>query len=222
MKTELLRVTQKLDIIEENPETLEQELYFSRIEDVGERVLRIAPPFRRGFYLPPRPGRKIVARVVSDKIPYMFETTLARYIPDQIPLWEINRPEKFRKIQMRENVRLDIALKVTMAPLEDDDETKILRALTKDVSVGGALFAVQHAIEIGERYMIKIVFSPQLILEAECEVVRLIPPTPPQDRYFAGVRFKEKDIDESLKKKIIQFIFLKQAELRQKEKTWFG
>ena len=223
MKTELLRVTQKLDVIEEDSETLEKDLYFSRIEDIGDRVMRIAPPFRRGFYLPPRPGRKIVVRVVADKVPYVFETTLLRYVSDQIPLWEVARPEKFEKIQMRENVRLDISLKVMLEPLnEGDDESKELRTITKDVSVGGALVALHRAVSIGDKYKIKLVFSSQLLLEAECEVVRLIPPMPPQEKYFVGVRFKEKDIDENLKKKIIQFIFCKQAEIRQKEKTWFG
>ena len=54
------------------------------------------------------------------------------------------------------------------------------------------------------------------------EVVRLIPPHPPQEKYFAGIKFKDKEIDDKLQKRIIQFIFFKQAEKRQKEKEWFG
>ena len=79
MKQDILRVTQKLDIIEEDPESLKKEIYFSRIEDIGEDFVLVTPPFRKGFYLPPRVGRMIAGRVVSNKIPYLFKANLLRY-----------------------------------------------------------------------------------------------------------------------------------------------
>jgi c-di-GMP-binding flagellar brake protein YcgR len=222
MKVELLQVTQKLDVIETNQETQEQEIYFSRVEDIGTKSIMIAPPFRRGFYLPPWPGRTITVRVVAEKVPYLFESSLIRYVSDQIPLWEVTKPEQFRKIQMRENVRLDIGLKATLTPLYDEDEGKIIKTVTKDVSAGGGLIVLPRALQVGDKYKVSIALSPEFILEAEGQVVRVLPPNPPQEKYFAGVKFKEKDIDETLKKKILRFIFLKQAEKRQKEKEWFG
>ena len=50
----------------------------------------------------------------------------------------------------------------------------------------------------------------------------LMPPQPPLEKYFAGLKFKDKAIDDKLQKRIIQYIFIKQAEKRQKEKEWFG
>jgi c-di-GMP-binding flagellar brake protein YcgR len=182
----------------------------------------ITPPFRKGFYLPPRPGRKIAARVVADKVPYFFETTLLRYVPDQLPLWELVKPVNFRKMQLRDNVRLDIGLRVTLAPLDELDETKFIKTMTKDISAGGAMVVLAKAATIGEKFIVAITISPDWTLTAEAEVVRLMPPVPPQEKYFAGLRFKEKDIDDKLHKRLIQFIFFKQAEKRQKEKEWFG
>lgn len=222
MKPELLRVTQKLDVIETDPETQAQDIYFSRIEDVGKQTIMITPPFRKGFYLPPRPGRKIAARVVADKVPYFFETSLLRYVPDQLPMWELVKPTSFRKMQLRENVRLDISLKVTLAPLEELDESKFIKTMTKDLSAGGAMVVLSKAVPIGEKFIVSITISPDWTLTAEGEVVRVMPPQPPQEKYFAGIKFKEKDIDDRLQKRIIQFIFCKQAEKRQKEKEWFG
>ena len=222
MKSELLRVTQKLDVIETDPETAAQDVYFSRIEDVSSQTIMITPPFRKGFYLPPRPGRKVAARVVADKVPYFFETTLLRYVPDQLPLWELVKPTSFLKMQLRENVRLDISLKATLAPLDELDETKFIKTVTKDFSAGGAMLVLAKAIPIGEKFIVSIVISQDWTLTAEAEVVRLMPPVPPQEKYFAGLRFKEKDIDDKLHKRLIQFIFFKQAEKRQKEKEWFG
>jgi c-di-GMP-binding flagellar brake protein YcgR len=222
MKPELLRVTQKIDVIETDSETAAQDVYFSRIEDVGAQTIMITPPFRKGFYLPPRPGRKIAARVVADKVPYFFETTLLRYVPDQLPLWELVKPVNFRKMQLRDNVRLDIGLRVTLAPLDELDETKFIKTMTKDISAGGAMVVLAKAATIGEKFIVAITISPDWTLTAEAEVVRLMPPVPPQEKYFAGLRFKEKDIDDKLHKRLIQFIFFKQAEKRQKEKEWFG
>lgn len=222
MKPELLRVTQKLDVIETDPDTAAQDVYFSRIEDVSTQTIMITPPFRKGFYLPPRPERKIAARVVADKVPYFFETTLLRYVSDQLPLWELVKPTSFLKMQLRENVRLDISLKATLAPLDELDETKFIKTVTKDLSAGGAMVVLAKAIPIGEKFIVSIVISQDWTLTAEAEVVRLIPPHPPQEKYFAGLKFKEKDIDDKLQKRLIQFIFFKQAEKRQKEKEWFG
>ncbi len=222
MKPELLRVTQKLEVIETDPETAEQDIYFSRIEDVGKETIMITPPFRKGFYLPPRPGRKVAARVVAEKVPYFFETSLIRYVPEQLPMWELVKPTSFRKMQLRENVRLDISLKATLAPLDELDESKFIKTVTKDISAGGAMVVLAKAIPIGENFIVSIVISPEWTLTARGEVVRLIPPHPPQEKYFAGIKFKDKEIDDKLQKRIIQFIFFKQAEKRQKEKEWFG
>ena len=222
MKPELLRVTQKLDVIETDPETGAQDIYFSRIEDVGKETIMITPPFRKGFYLPPRPGRRVAARVVAEKVPYFFETSLIRYVPEQLPMWELVKPTSFRKMQLRENVRLDISLKATLAPLDELDESKFIKTVTKDISAGGAMVVLAKAIPIGENVIVSIVISPEWTLTARGEVVRLIPPHPPQEKYFAGIKFKDKEIDDKLQKRIIQFIFFKQAEKRQKEKEWFG
>ena len=222
MKPELLRVTQKIDVIETDPETAEQDVYFSRIEDVGKQTIMITPPFRKGFYLPPRPGRKIAARVVAEKVPYFFETTLLRYVPDQLPLWELVKPVNFVKMQLRENVRLDISLKVTLAPLDELDETNFIKTTTKDFSAGGLMVMLAKSVPLGSKFIATVTITPEWTLTAEAEVVRLMPPQPPQEKYFAGLKFKDKDIDDKLHKRIIQFIFFKQAEKRQKEKEWFG
>jgi len=222
MKPGLLRITQKLDVIEIDPETAEQDVFFSRIEDVSDETIMITPPSRKGFYLPPRPGRKIAARVVADKVPYFFETTLLRYVPEPLPLWELVKPVNFRKMQLRDNVRLDINLKVRFAPMDELDETKLIQTMTKDFSAGGALVALAKAMPVGEKVIAEITISPEWTLKAEAEVVRLVQPEPPKDKFFAGLKFNEKDIDDKLLKRIVQFIFSKQAEKRQKEKEWFG
>ena len=61
--------------------------------------------------------------------------------------------------------------------------------------------------------------SPDFVLETQGTIIRLMPPMPPLDKYFAGIQFGE--LEPATKQKIIRFIFSKQAELRMKEKEWF-
>jgi c-di-GMP-binding flagellar brake protein YcgR len=220
MKPDIFRVTQKLDVIEEDLETLQKEIFFSRIEDIGENTLLITPPFRRGFYLPPRIGRTIAARVVSDKVPYLFEATLLRYISEQIPLWEVSKPSNYHKIQLREDVRLDISLKVSLEIMESEDENKIIRTLTRDLSAGGMQVVLPKELPIGTKVKVNVILCTDFTFEIQGTIVRLMPPLPPMNKYFAGIKFVK--VDAATKKKIIRYIFGKQAEIRMKEKEWFS
>jgi c-di-GMP-binding flagellar brake protein YcgR len=219
MAQEILRVTQKLDIIEEDPETLKKDIFFSRVEDVGAESVLITTPFRRGFYLPPRIGRLIAVRVVADKIPYMFKANLLHYRAEQIPLWEISKPVSFYKIQLRENVRLDISLGVSLEVLTAGEEKKVIRTLTRDISAGGIQVVLANPLPIGTAVKITVTLGTDFMLETQGTILRLMPPMPPLDKYFAGIQFGE--LDPATKQKIIRFIFAKQAELRMKEKEWF-
>ena len=219
MKQDILHVTQKLDIIEEDPETLKKEIYFSRIEDVGEDFVLVTPPFRKGFYLPPRVGRMIAGRVVSNKIPYLFKANLLRYRSEQIPLWEISMPSSFSKSQLRENVRLEVSLSVTLEPVPGGEEKVLIRTLTRDLSAGGIQVVLLKPLPVGTTVKVMVMVSPDFVLETQGTIIRLMPPMPPLDKYVAGIQFGE--LEPATKQKIIRFIFSKQAELRMKEKEWF-
>lgn len=219
MSQDILRVTQKLDIIEEDPDTLKKEIYFSRIEDIGTNSVLITPPFRKGFYLPPRIGRMIAGRVVSNKIPYLFKANLLRYRSEQIPLWEISMPSSYSKSQLRENVRLDISLNVTLETLPGGEEKNLIRTLTRDLSAGGVQIVLSKPLPVGTTVNVKVAVCPDFVLETQGTIIRLAPPMPPLDKYFVGIQFGE--LEPATKQKIIRFIFTKQAELRMKEKEWF-
>lgn len=216
MKMEILRVTQKLDVIDEELGTLPKDVFFSRVEDLGPRSLFITPPFRRGFYLAPRIGRVIIVRVVANKVPYLFETKLLNYISDQIPLWEVAQPDRFEKIQLRADVRLEVGLKIGLEVLASKDEKKIIRTLTRDLSAGGVQVVLPHYLPVGAMVKVNVVLDPEFSFEAQGIIIHLLPPSPPVDRHFAGIKFME--VDPATKQRIVRFIFARQAEQRLKEK----
>lgn len=217
-KKTLFYVAQKLDVFEEDLESGRKSVYYSRIEDVREQSLLILPPFHKNFTLTPRIGRTIQAKIVSERIPYMFDASLLRYISDQIPLWEISRPEQVVKVQMRENVRLGIILSVSLTLMDVEREGKVIKTLTRDISAGGMLVVLPESLPIGTKVKVHLPLSKFLVVDAEGEVNRVMPPSTDAERLSAGIKFI--NLDEKMQNQIIRYIFAKEAEIRQKDKIW--
>ena len=227
-KNLVLRVAQKIDVIEENPETLEKRIYYSRVEDVRNESLLILPPFQKEYVMPPRIGRIITIKVVSDRIPYLFDATLLKFIAEHLPLWEISKPARVRKIQMRENVRISLILNVKlelemkmemkMEMIDPERKVKVINTLTKDLSAGGIQVVLPEKLPIGSKLKIRMSLSPAFTLETTGEIVRLVPPVLESDKLTAGIKFL--DLDHRIQNQVIKYIFTKEAENRQKKKEW--
>lgn len=216
----LFQLTKKIDIIVEDPNSRQRHIYFSRIEDIGADSITIAAPYRRGFYLPPWPGRKFHGRIVADNCAYLFTSTIVRFVTDPIPLWVIATPADLKKIQMRSHVRLDIVLDVTLELAgEEEDGNLVVSTLTRDISAGGLRVAVAQPLPPGTKLKVILPLPEASTIEAMAEVIRDIPPDNPGDKHAAAVAFttiKEKDRGE-----IVKFIFKKQVERRKKEQELF-
>ena len=217
-KKSLLHIAQKLDVIEEDLETQQKRIFFSRVEDVREESVLILPPFQKGFTMPPHIGRVITAKVVAERVPYVFEASLLRFISDQIPLWEISLPERVRKVQMRENVRLSIIINTKLELLDPKFNGKVLNTLSRDISAGGVQVVLPENLPIGTQLKVSLPLLPDFTLEAKGEIIRLLPPVTDSDKLAAGIKFL--DLDAKIQNQVIKYIFAKQAEIRQKEREW--
>ena len=214
----ILRIAQKLDVIEEDLEKQEKRIYFSRVEDLREESVLILPPFQKGFTMPPRIGRVITAKVVSDRVPYLFEASLLSFISDQLPLWEISMPSRVRKIQMRENVRLSIILNAKLELLDPGREGTVINTLTKDISGGGMQVVLPVNLALGAKMKVSLPLLPGFTLETTGEIVRLLPPVTESEKLAAGIKFL--NLDHRVQNQIVKYIFAKECENRQKEKEW--
>lgn len=213
---DIFRVTQKIEVIEDDKKNGERQLYFSRIEDISAESLFITPPFRKGFYLPPRRGRRIVARLPADTCSYLFETVLLAYHSSPLPLWEISLPDTIKRIQMREYVRLDIALEIKIELEDASCPGQSIVTLSKDISAGGVQVMLPKPLPVKTKLNMTVSLSAQDQFQAEGEIVRIIPPEQDDDRTCAGIKFSK--IDEKTRRQIVKFIFQEQVERRKKEK----
>jgi len=209
---------QKVDIIEENPETNEKSTYFSRIEDIGLKSIFIAPPYRKGFYLPPKVGKIITMWITAESCAYLFSVELLGYPSAPVPFWEVALPINVKKIQRRQYVRFDIALDVKIE-IEDKPGDPII-ALTKNVSAGGVQIVLQEPLPEDSRVKVILPLTSEATVVAKGEVIRIVFPQAPYEKITTAIKFSE--IEERARDLIIKYIFRKQAERRQKERTLFN
>jgi len=213
---DILHIAQKVDVIEDNPKTQERNIYFSRIEDIGATSIFISPPYRKGFYLPPKMGRVITARVAADNCAYLFKATFLSPSVTSIPVWEISLPTDIKKIQMREFVRFNIILDIKIELLDEPHKDKIIMALSKDISAGGVQVVLKEPLPEHSKVKVTMPLGTQAVVEVQGKIVRVLLPETANDRCCAGIMFT--DIAEKMRNQIIKYIFSKQAERRQKEK----
>jgi c-di-GMP-binding flagellar brake protein YcgR len=218
---DIFRITQSIEVIEEDKETGKKELYFSRIEDMSEESLFITPPFRKGFYLPPRRGRKIVVRLPADICSYLFEAVLLAYhsSASSLPLWEISLPDTIRRVQMREFVRLDIAIELKIELTDAAGSERSIVTRSKNISAGGVHVLLPELLPVKTKLTMTFSLLPEEEFQAEGEIIRIIPPEQDGDKSSAGIKFSK--IDEKTRQQIVKFIFQEQVKRRKKEKEIF-
>jgi c-di-GMP-binding flagellar brake protein YcgR len=215
----IFHVTQKINIIVEEPDTKRQ-VYTSRIEDISADTVTIAAPYRKGHFLPPWTGRKFSVRIPADGCAYLFDSTLLRTVSDPIALWVIAPPVNLKKIQVRAYVRLADVLDVTLELTgEEESDSSVITTLTKDISAGGIRVVLNKPLPAGTKLRVTLPLPGVGTLVTMGEVIRNIPPELPGDRHSAAIEFR--DIRERDRGEIVKYIFKKQVERRKKEHDLF-
>lgn len=216
---DIFRITQNIEIIEEDQETGKREFYFSRIEDMSEKALFITSPFRKGFYLPPRQGRKLVVRLSADTCSYLFEAVLLAYHSSPLPLWEISLPSTIKRVQLREFVRLDIALEIKLEFTNASGSEQSMVTLSKNISAGGMQVVLPEPLPVKTKFTVTFSLSPQEQFQLQGEIIRIIPPEQDGGKTCAAIKFNK--IEEKTRQQIIKFIFQEQLERRRKARELF-
>lgn len=216
---EHIYITQKVEVIEEDFNTGHREIYYSRVEDIKGGKIMITAPYRRGFYLPPRIGRKLTLKVPGENCAYVFDAVLRRVENQIISLWEISVESKAERIQVREFVRVNIALNVRIEVVEGPDRGKKFTSLTRDFSAGGMRVILPFALFEKSKVNILLLIPHHSAVAVKGRVLRVIPPETEDDKLSGVIEFV--DVDERVRRHIIRFLFIKQAERRKKDKELF-
>lgn len=186
----------------------------SRVEEVGADRLVIAAPLNKGLPLHVEDGHYLVVKVVIDKVPYLFSSSLLAKRSGAVALWEIAMPYGPKKVQQRNYVRLDVMLPVTVYVPDAQGREKSLRAVTKDLSGGGALVVLRERLTEGVKCFLVLEVPDSEPVRTAGEIVRIDQPQADSKVYWTAVKFI--GLPESDRDAIIRFIFKKQLELKRK------
>lgn len=151
-------------------------------------------------------------------VKYTFNTTVTGKSMDNIPLLLLQMPEpdKIRKIQRRDYLRVPANLKLTFTSQNNE---KSVEGTTIDVGGGGAGFALDSNIELElEEELLCSITIPIARKDPEeipfsAKVVRIIPPNEGQSEQRIGLQIME--IKERDREKIIRYCFQREMELRK-------
>lgn len=219
MSINLFCTLDKLDIIQENLETQEQTNYFSFIESISEQSMLILSPFCEDLQLQSKVGDTISIRATTEECAYFFEAIFLGYRWNGVSLWEISLPLHIKRSQLREFVRVKISLEVKIEFIDEHLQHKVIKTLTKDVSAGGLQIVMPVAPPADSKVMVVLSLADQTTLKVKGEFVRIKYPKTESQKHFASIKFCE--LDKKLTNKIVKYIFDKQIEQRQKDRTLF-
>lgn len=193
--------------------------YQSRIEDVSEDEIYIAIPLSESSPLALRTGDYITVRLPLDTHSLEFTTQVVGMKLDSIPRFAINYPESIQRVQLRQDVRIDILLDVMYSLLPEagaDPEYK--KAVAVNISAGGIRLTVKEPLQEETPLLIKFYLPVKGFVhffEMESKIVRcqLVESKDQTAVYHLGLAFL--NINSKQKDFIYQFIFQKMSQMKR-------
>lgn len=235
-----LKLWEKLELVAgEGDET---GIYTARIEDfIAEGIVISSPEFVRGHSLL-RENADVLIVFTKNDAAYQCHSRIKRYPLDGKNFYLLSKPNKTKRVQRRQFVRVDMLEHLEFAvlsPVMDwenyAERLQWLRTTTENMSGGGVMIKMDMELELEDRVFIKIDFFPaEGLPETVAGIVRRIFTL--EKRTMAGLEFivadrlsdyfKSDDLrklpasvkrfDRRAQNRLVSYIFQQEIELRKK------
>ncbi|MFZ5595976.1 MAG: flagellar brake protein [Bacillota bacterium] len=196
--------------------------YVSSVEKLDGDEITIADPIFHSSSMKASVGDRLTVRVPLETHLIEFSTEIVRKTVDNIIFYVIRRPESFRRIQLRKDVRLNLTTDVLYSRLPCSPKgPQYKKALMLDISAGGVRISAPEPLKEGEQILLKFdlpIRNTVQTFQLESVVVRantFYDHTPPVHQ--AGLKYT--NITESQKDNIYNYIFSKMSEMRRQGKA---
>lgn len=214
-----MTVGTKLQIVMETQKEEKTLHLTSQLETIGNsNVFLISAPIYKELVFPIPDGYDILVQFFDKSAIVSFEAkVLGRTKKDNLYFLLIRQTGEMRRIQRREDFRLDVTLpgQLEYIPHGETQKTK-MKVYTTDLSGGGASVRAGKSFEIGDNVTAYLPMDQSMQLSpVPCDVRRCIrlENVPPEARYNVGLRFLFED--NKRKEKLIQYIFKLEREKRK-------
>jgi len=194
--------------------------YLSRVEEIGEKEIKVAIPVEKGTIVPLRLKTPVTITFLTKDAVHSGQTFIIGRTLHPIPVLILLMPEKFKRIQRRDYVRIEARLPVQVQIKENDEESMSLSACTANISGGGMMLVIQQedlAIPLNSTLEVTIEIPEEnQIIQAVGQVVRsqtIKSTINDNDELIIGIKFTL--IEEKAREQIISYVFKRQRELRK-------
>lgn len=182
----------------------------------GERFL-IDPPYSGKDHLLLHLDDKVEVILLTDKEKYMFTATVVDRVQSPISGYVLQAPEEAKRIQLRDFVRIKLALEVEWAELRDGltdhkelEELAFKGAIMVDLGGGGAGLVTDVPIPEGTQILLRcslVIRDVKRVMNIFSEVRRCYR-MDDRNKYAIGIAFV--GLSEREQDQIIEYVFLRQ------------
>lgn len=186
-----------------------EDIYISQIEDFMESYIVISLPIKSGHYMKVVSGKILKIGFVSRDNYYYFFGEIKNIIWSAIPLLIILQLGRVEKIQRRDFYRLKSLIHTTIK-IED----RHITVIGKDISGSGMLMVSRKRIKKDQIIEIQLDLKSFGVIELKGQAVRITYKKGIPFPYECGIKFI--DMSETVRDRIIKYIFEEQRRIRQK------
>ncbi len=216
--------------------------YTTRIEDFSGRAIVISPPEFIGGHTLLSDRAEVMILITRDDAIYQCYSRITRYPASEKKLFLLVPPQGIKRVQRRQFVRVEVFERIEYARIINLPEwenrenlPKWYQSLTSDISGSGVLMSADEDTKPGDLLLLKIgVFPEQNLPEIMAAVCRRV--FTQDDQVMAGVEFLTvdrltrhfsiddlkrlprsiQDFDRGSQNRLVNYVFQRQIELRQK------
>jgi len=194
----------------------EEDWYISDIQDIGKHDISISIPTKGSNPLVLNSGDLVKISLVSETSRIEFKTKVVEWRFDNIPLYALALPKDFKRVQLRDYVRIPIILEVNYADLPDPGQKPVfIKCNSLDLSGGGIRLLLQKEYPADTSLLLKITI-PLPARQEELEVVgRVVRSWPDQNVKLYQTALQFIKISRKQQDLIIRFILTKMSERRR-------
>ncbi|WP_432400529.1 flagellar brake protein [Wukongibacter sp. M2B1] len=212
--SKLLKLGENIEIEIDNGESF-LKMKSTIISVINDNRISIAMPIYKGKIYPIATEEKI--DIVFNKMNkgkfYFTGEVVSRMEKDNIKILLVKKISDIKHFQRRDFFRLNIVLNMDLEVIENGSPIKTISAISKDISGGGIRVITKE--KLSKHTVVKCIIKlDNDVVEPFGKVIRCAPQADSIIKYDVGICFTT--IDESIRSKIISFIFKNQRKLRKK------
>lgn len=190
--------------------------YLASVQDITDYELLISIPTKGTNPLVLKKDDHLILSFISEGSRYEFSARVIGWRYDNIPMYVITLPGEYKRVQLRQFVRISTLLDVLCAEVPENGKHPVFaKCSSLDISGGGIRLLHKKNFEIDTKLLLKIMIplkkEPEY-LEISGTVVRT---WPDENLKLYKVAVKFTGISRSQQDLIVRYTFMKMSEQRR-------